>query len=79
MGSGSTSGAKNSLKGEYAIPVGYGTYFEEKCVGCIVSGSEEDGMAHSYLPQLLDCMPSCEGQQQPLSCILARDQHPKVI
>jgi hypothetical protein len=34
--------------------------FKEKCVGRIVSGSEKVGMALSYLPQLLDCMPSCE-------------------
>jgi hypothetical protein len=61
MGSWSTSGAENSLKGEYAIPAGYGTRFKEKCVGRIVSGSEKDGMALSYLPQPLDCMPSCEG------------------
>jgi hypothetical protein len=61
MGSWSISGAENSLKREYAIPVGYGTRFKEKCVGRIVSGSEKDGMALSYLPQPLDCMPSCEG------------------
>jgi hypothetical protein len=61
MGSGSTSGAENSLKGEYAIPVGYGIRFKEKCVSRIVSGSEKDGMALSYLSQPLDCMPSCEG------------------
>jgi hypothetical protein len=35
--------------------------FKEKCVGRIVSGSEKDGMALSYLLQPLDCMPSCEG------------------
>jgi hypothetical protein len=29
--------------------------------GRIVSGSEKDGMAVSYLFQRLDCMPSCEG------------------
>jgi hypothetical protein len=61
MGSWSTSGAENSLKCEYAIPVGYDTRFKEKCVGRIVSGSEKDGMALSYLLQPLDCMPSCEG------------------
>ena len=61
MGSTSTSGTENSLKSEYAIPVGYGTRFKEKCVGRIVSGSEKDGMALSYLPQLLDCMPPREG------------------
>ena len=60
MGSGSTSDAKNSLKGEYPILVGYGTRFKEKCVGRIVSGSETDGMAVSYLSQLLDCGPTCE-------------------
>ena len=64
MGSWSTSGAENSLKGEYAIPVGYVGYctrFKEKCVGRSVSGSEKDGMALSYLLQPLDCMPSCQG------------------
>jgi hypothetical protein len=30
------------------------------CVVCVVSGSETDGMVVSFLPQLLDCMPSCE-------------------
>jgi hypothetical protein len=43
MGSWSGSGAENSLKGEYAIPVGHGTRFKEKCVGRIASGSEKDG------------------------------------
>jgi len=61
MDSRSTSGAKNSLKREYAIPVGYGTRFKEKCVGRIVSGFEKAGMVLSYLPQLLDCMPPREG------------------
>jgi hypothetical protein len=61
MGSWSTSGAENFLKCEYAIPVSYGTRFKEKCVGRIASGFEKDGMALSHLPQLLDCMPSCEG------------------
>jgi hypothetical protein len=37
------------------------TRFKEKRVGRIVSGSEKDGMAISYLLQPLDCMPSCEG------------------
>ena len=60
MGSASTSGAENSLKGEYAIPVGSGTRFNEKCVGRNISRLEKDGMALSYLLQLLDCMPSCE-------------------
>jgi hypothetical protein len=58
MDSWSTSGAENSLKREYAIPVGYGTRSKEKCVGRIVFGSEKDGMALSYLLQPLDCMPS---------------------
>jgi hypothetical protein len=61
MGSWSTSGAETSRKGEYALPINCGTRFKEKCVGHIVYGSEKDGMAFSYLFQLLDCMPSCEG------------------
>jgi hypothetical protein len=61
MGSGSISGAENFLKGEYAIPLSYGTRFKEKYVGRIVSGFEKVGMALSHLPQLLDCMPSCDG------------------
>ena len=61
MGSWSTFGAENPLRGEYAIPVGYGTRFKEKCVRRIASGSVKDGMALSYLLQVLDCMPSCEG------------------
>ena len=61
MGSWSTSGAETSLKGEYAIPVGFGTHFKEKCVGRIESGSEKDEMAFFYLPQPFDGMPSCEG------------------
>ena len=61
MGSSSTSGGENSPKGEYAIPVDCDTRFKEKCVGRIVSGSEKERMALSYLPQLLDHVPSCEG------------------
>ena len=60
-----TSGAENSLKGEYAIPVGYGTRFKEKCLGCIVFGSEKHGMVLCYLLQLLDSMPSCEDDDNP--------------
>jgi hypothetical protein len=33
----------------------------KRYVGRIVSGSETDGMAFSYLFQRLECMPSCEG------------------
>jgi len=43
------------------FPVGYRVGFNDICVGGFVSGSEKDGMAVSYLPQLLDCVPSCEG------------------
>jgi hypothetical protein len=43
------------------IPVSYNISFKETCVGSIVSGSEMNGMAVSYLPQLLDCVLSCEG------------------
>jgi len=59
MGSRSASGAEDSRQGEYAIS--YNTGFEDICVGRFVSGSETDGMAVSYLPQLLDRVPSCEG------------------
>jgi hypothetical protein len=65
MGSWSTSGTKNSRKGEHAIPVSYNTISEERCVGRIVSASETDGMAISYLSQLLDCVPSCEDDDNP--------------
>ena len=51
MGSWSISGAETLLKGEYVIPVGYGTRFKEKCVGRIESGSEKDGIALYFLPQ----------------------------
>jgi hypothetical protein len=37
------------------------TRLKEKCVGRIASGFEKDGMAVTYLHQLLDCMSSCEG------------------
>ena len=43
------------------FPVGYNIGFKGTCVGHVASGSEIDGMAVSYLPQLLDCVPSCEG------------------
>jgi hypothetical protein len=42
------------------FPVSYNVSFKRKCVGRIVFGSETDGMAVSYLPQLLDRVPSCE-------------------
>ena len=58
MGSCSTSGAR---KGEYTVPVGYDTSFKEKMCRPHCIWSETDGMAVSYLPQLLDCVPSCEG------------------
>jgi hypothetical protein len=35
--------------------------FKEICEGRIVPGLETHGMVVSYLPQLLDCVPSCEG------------------
>jgi hypothetical protein len=53
--------AENSLKGDYAIPVGYGTRFKEKYVGRIVYGPERDGMALSYLSQLAGLYAVCEG------------------
>ena len=40
--------------------IGRNINFNKICVVRIVSGSETDGMAISFLPQLLDCMPSCE-------------------
>jgi hypothetical protein len=42
------------------FPVGYNIGFKKICVGRTVYGSETDGMAVSYLPQLLDCVPSCD-------------------
>ena len=43
------------------FPVGYNISFKEIHVGRIASGSETDGLAIYYLPQSLDCVPSCEG------------------
>jgi hypothetical protein len=43
------------------LSISYNTGFEDICVGRFVSGSETDGMAVYYLPQLLDRVPSCEG------------------
>jgi hypothetical protein len=57
------------------IPVGYNIGFKETCADRIVSGSETNEVAVSYLLQLLDCVPSCEGRQPPLSCVLAKNQH----
>ena len=42
-------------------PVRYNTCFKVICSGRIVSGLETDGMAVSFLPQLLDRVPACEG------------------
>jgi hypothetical protein len=36
--------------------------FDRIHAGRVVSGSEKDGMAVSYLPQLLDHLPPCEGR-----------------
>jgi len=57
---------KTLAKVSTPIPVGYNIGFKETCVGRIVSGSETNGMAVSYLPQLLDCVPSCEARQPPI-------------
>ena len=43
------------------FPVGYNICFKTISADRIVPGIEEDGMAVPYLPQLLDCVPSCEG------------------
>jgi hypothetical protein len=47
-------------KVSFLSPVGYNVDFKQICVGRIVSRSERDGMALSFLPQLLDRVPSCE-------------------
>jgi hypothetical protein len=49
------------------------------CVVCVVSGPETDGMVVSFLPQLLDCMPSCERCQASFSCVLANDQYRRLL
>ncbi len=36
--------------------------FDDSCnlIGCYTSRSKEDGVDVSFLPQLLDCLPSCQ-------------------
>ena len=61
------------------FPVGYNLGLKEIFVGRIISGSEKNGMVISYLPQLLDCVPSCERSKPPLSCVLAKNQYQRLI
>ena len=42
-------------------PIGYDTGFNEISIGRFISGSATNGMAVSYLPQLLDRVSSCQG------------------
>ena len=43
------------------FPVRYNICFAAICAGRIVPGLETNGMAVSFLPQLLDRVPACEG------------------
>lgn len=56
----------------------YNPNFEEtcNCIGRFVSGSEKDGMAVPYMPQLLDCLSSRQrSRSQAFSCLLANVQY----
>ena len=43
------------------FPVRYNICFKTICAGPIVPGLETDEMTISFLPQLLDRVPACEG------------------
>jgi hypothetical protein len=43
------------------FPLLHNICLKKICGGCIVPGLATDGVAVSHLPQLLDCVPPCEG------------------